>query len=96
MCVTGVVCDLVTGEVYEEYERAMQQLLAMADAMENSFAALVRTLEEQFDLLADYAIQLPACGSEQQTEAVGISRETPAHIPFCACQMRWHTATTGT
>ena len=65
MRVTGVVCDLVTGEVYEEYERAMQQLLAMADAMENSFAALVRTLEEQFDLLADCAIQLPACGSEQ-------------------------------
>lgn len=96
MRVTGVVCDLVTGEVYEEYERAMQQLLAMADAMENSFAALAKELEEQFGLLADYAIQLPACGSEQQTEAVGISRETPAHIPFCACQMRWHTATTGT
>lgn len=96
MRVTGVVCDFVTGEVYEEYERAMQQLLAMADAMENSFAALAKELEEQFGLLADYAIQLPACGSEQQTEAVGISRETPAHIPFCACQMRWHTATTGT
>lgn len=96
MRVPCVVCDLIPIEVLEEYEQAMQQLLALADAIENSFADLVRTLEEQFDLLADYAIQLPACNEEQQTEAVGISRETPAHIPFCACQMRWHTATTGT
>lgn len=92
MRVTGVVCDFVTGEVYEEYERAMQQLLAM----ENSFAALAKELEEQFGLLADYAIQLPACNEEQQTEAIGIPHESPAHVPFCACQMRWHTATTGT
>ena len=96
MCVTGVACDLITGEVYEEYDWAMQQLLAMADAIANSFADFAKAYDSQFGSLADCAIRLPDCNEEQQTEAVGIPCESPAHVPFCACHMRRHSAATGT